>query len=42
VGEDWTWLHVTLTPSAEHGGSVVSAVAVLEPRYPANSAPSST
>jgi hypothetical protein len=42
VGEDATWLHVTLTPSAEHGGSIISAVAVLEPRYPANLAPSST
>ncbi len=42
VGDDFTFLRVVLTPSAEHGGSVISAVAVLEPRYPGNDAPSST
>ena len=42
VGADVTFVRVVLTPNAEHGGSIFSCVACLEPRYPSNDAPSST
>lgn len=41
VGDDFKFLRVVLTPSAEHGGSIISAVALLEPRYPGNTIPDS-
>lgn len=42
VGADYRFARVVLTPNAEHGGSIISVVALLEPRYPGNSIPSST
>lgn len=39
---DAKYLHLVATPNAEHGGGVISMVAICESRYPGNAIPSST
>lgn len=42
IKSDARYVYLELAPSAEMASGVVGAIAVLEPRYPGNSIPSST